>query len=220
MELYSRKISPFAARVRISIQAKNLPVRIIDSPDVNSVEFARLNPLRRVPVLVFEDGRTLPESDAIVEYLEDAYPQVSLRPTDPADRAHVRLVARVAELYVFPAAVPIFAARAAGDTNQIAVLFDSLNSALGTLSSFLETRNQSWHACGTKLTTADGALAPFLFYAHVLGRTCGRDAFAKHGRLQGFWDGAQSDPTLSTVLREMGEAMRRASAHRSEEASV
>jgi hypothetical protein len=46
-----------------------------------------------------------------------------------------------------------------------------------------------------------------LFYAHFLGKACGRDAFAKHGRLQGFWDGARSDPTLSSVISEMGEAM-------------
>lgn len=207
MELYSRKISPFAARVRVSIRAKDLQVRIVDSPDVGSPEFARLSPLRRVPVLVLDDGRALPESDAIVEYLEDAFPQMSLRPVDAMDRAHVRLIARVAELYVFPAAVPIFAARAAGDAKQLAILFDSLDSALGTLSSFLETNHQSWHACGAKLTTADGALASFLFYAHVLGTTWGRDAFAKHGRLQRFWDGAGSDPTLSTVIVEMGQAM-------------
>jgi glutathione S-transferase len=103
--------------------------------------------MRRVPVLVLDDGRVLPESDAIVEYLEDAYPQVPLRPEDAVDRARVRLIARVAELYVFPATVPIFAARAAGDTEQIAAL------------------------------------------------------------LRGFWDGAQSEPTLSSVIREMAEAM-------------
>lgn len=207
MELYSRQISPFAARVRVSIRAKNLPVRIIDNPDVRSAEFAKLNPMRRVPVLVLEDGRVLPESDAIVEYLEDAYPQVPLRPAEAADRAQVRLIARIAELYVFPATVPIFAARAAGDAEQIAALFDHLDSTLGALSSFLQSGHKSWHACGETLTTADGALASFLFYVQVVGTMCSRDVLGKHPRLRGFWDGAQSEPTLSTVIHQMAEAM-------------
>jgi len=58
MELYSREISPFAARVRASILAKELPVHIIDNPDVASDAFGKLNPMRRVPVLVLDDGRS------------------------------------------------------------------------------------------------------------------------------------------------------------------
>src|SRR5262245_66030756 len=97
MELHSREISPFAARVRVSILAKELPVLIVDNPDVASDAFGKLNPLRRVPVLVLDDGKAIPESETIVEYLEDAYPGRPLRPTDSGDRARVRLIARVAE---------------------------------------------------------------------------------------------------------------------------
>ena len=66
MDLYSRAVSPYAARVRVSIAAKGLNVRIIDRPDVGSAEFGALNPMRRVPVLVLDNGRSLPESEAIV----------------------------------------------------------------------------------------------------------------------------------------------------------
>ncbi len=37
MDLYSRDFSPFAARVRVSILAKGLPIRIIGKPVVGSV---------------------------------------------------------------------------------------------------------------------------------------------------------------------------------------
>ena len=60
MDLYSRDRSPFAARVRVSILAKGLPVRIITDPDVGTPEFGQHNPLRRVPVLVLDDGAALP----------------------------------------------------------------------------------------------------------------------------------------------------------------
>jgi glutathione S-transferase len=208
MELYSREISPYASRVRVSVLAKDLPVRIVDQPDVASEAYGKLNPLRRVPVLVLDDGTAIVESDTIVEYLEDAYPRVPLRPTDPTDRARVRLIARVAEQYVFPAAVPLFTALATRDAERIEALFATVDQALGNLSSFLPERQTSWHAWGNQLTTADGALAPFLFYVHYLGQACGRSPFAKHPRLERFWEGSQQDPVLSTVTGQIASAFR------------
>ena len=207
MELQSRQISPFAARVRVSLLAKELPVHVIDNPDVTSDAFGKLSPLRRVPVLVLDDGTTLPESDTIVEYLEDAYPNRPLRPTDAIGRARVRLIARVAELYVFPAALPIFGALGSGDPMRLDELFGSLDDALRTAASFLQERSPSWHAWGSQLTTADGALAPFLFYVQFLGQACGRAPLARHPRLQQFWEGAQQEPVLAKVTFEIAQAL-------------
>lgn len=209
VDLYSRDVSPFAARVRVSIRAKELPIRIVNDPDVTSAEFGKRNPLRRVPVLVLDDGSAIPESETIVEYLEDIYPQAALRPADPLDRARVRLISRVAELYVFPAAVPIFGALAPsnGDTSLRDDLFGKLDIALQSLASFLDDSNKSWHSFGDRLTTADGALAPFLFYVNFLGRACGRTPLAAYNKLERFWEGAQSDPILSTVIEEIAHAL-------------
>jgi glutathione S-transferase len=209
VDLYSRDVSPFAARVRVSIRAKQLPIRILNNPEVASAEFGKINPLRRVPVLVLDDGRALPESETIIEYLEDIYTNVALRPPDPVDRARARLISRVAELYVFPAAVPIFSALAPsnGDTGPRDNLFGKLDLALQTLESFLDDSNKGWHCFGDSLTTADGALAPFLFYVTFLGRACGRAPLTAHHKLERFWEGAQSDPLLSAVINEISDAL-------------
>jgi glutathione S-transferase len=212
VKLYSRDISPFSARVRVSILAKALPIQIVDDPDVASVEYGRLNVLRRVPVLTLDDGTAVPESDTIVEYLEDAFPQVPLRPAAPAARARVRLIARVAELYVFPACLPIFGARRVGDPQQLEILIGKLDEALTALSTLIEPRSTSWHAWGDTLTTADGALAAFLFYAHFLGQACERPLLARHRGLERFWEGAQTQPELSAVIGQMAAAMATASA--------
>jgi glutathione S-transferase len=207
VELFSRDISPFSARVRVSILAKQLPIRILDNPDVGSAEFGRLSALRRVPVLVLDDGTALPESDTIVEYLEDAFPEAPLRPTDALARARARLIARVAELYVFPACLPIFGALAAGDVQQLDVHFKALDAALTQLSALFDRSAQHWHAVGESLTTADGALAAFLWYAQFLGSTCDRPVLLRHAVLERFWSGAQSHPVLSTVTQQMAAAM-------------
>jgi glutathione S-transferase len=208
MDLYSRNISPYASRVRASILAKGLPVRIIDQPDVGSEEYARLNPLRRVPVLVLDDGTAIPESETIVEYLEDAHPQIPLRPADPVQRARARLIARVAELYLFPATVPLFTALATRDAERVDTLFAGLDQALTILASFVPPRATGWNVCGDQLSTADSALAPFLFYVLYLGRAAGRSPLAKHVRLERFWEGAQQDRVLSAVTGQIEEAFR------------
>jgi glutathione S-transferase len=53
-------------------------------------EFLALNPAAEVPVLVEEDGTPIADSVAIVEYLEDAYPERPLLGITPAARAEVR----------------------------------------------------------------------------------------------------------------------------------
>jgi glutathione S-transferase len=53
-------------------------------------EFLALNPAGEVPVLVEEDGTAIADSVAIVEYLEDTYPEKPLLGLTPAARAEVR----------------------------------------------------------------------------------------------------------------------------------
>ena len=52
-------------------------------------EWLARSPMGKVPVIEV-DGTALAESQAICEYLEDAYPQVPLYPKDPLARAKVR----------------------------------------------------------------------------------------------------------------------------------
>ncbi len=59
-------------------------------------EFLALNPAGLVPVLL-DGGRVHTESRLINEYLEDAYPQVRLTPTDPYVRARMRQWTRYAD---------------------------------------------------------------------------------------------------------------------------
>src|SRR4051794_6395479 len=110
MKLISLPLSPFAARVRAAIHAKDLPVEIVAPPADwrTSPEYRKLNPLVRIPVLVLDDGTTLFESGVIVEYLEDAFPESRpLRPQSALDRARVRLVTQLGEQYVLPAMTPL-----------------------------------------------------------------------------------------------------------------
>ncbi len=114
MKLYSMDLSPFAARVRVAIYAKSLPVEIVPPPEggTQSESYLALNPMGRVPVLAVGDGFTLPESDTIVEFLADAFPESGLRPATPEGKAQARLISRVAELYVMAPMQGLFGVQA------------------------------------------------------------------------------------------------------------
>jgi glutathione S-transferase len=93
MKLYWHPFSVFPRRVRIALREKGIPCEEVevDLPGgaLRSVGFLRLNPFGQVPVL--EDGDVVvAESVAILEYLEDLYPDPALLPRDPAARAKVR----------------------------------------------------------------------------------------------------------------------------------
>jgi len=113
MKLFQTYDSPFPTRVRLLLMAKGLNVEIIQPPGfhydgLTKEEYLKINPIGRVPALVLDDGRALPESEVICEYLEDAYPEPSLRPADPFERARMRLLSRICDFYLVMAMVPLF----------------------------------------------------------------------------------------------------------------
>lgn len=63
--------------------------------------FLAISPLGKLPALTTESGGHLSETSVCCDYLEEAYPEApALYPADPLDRARVRQVMRIAELYL------------------------------------------------------------------------------------------------------------------------
>lgn len=110
--LYYGSGSPYAWRVQLALEHKALDyerkVLSFAAGDTRKPEFLALNPRHRVPVVVDGDF-VLYESNAIVEYLEDAYPGrgMPLFPTDARDRALVRRLIAEADNYFDKATDPV-----------------------------------------------------------------------------------------------------------------
>ncbi len=92
LTLYTADRCPYAARVRITLAEKGVAYdRVeIDLRDRPAFMFEK-NPTGTVPVLEHDDGFVLPESRAIMEYLEEFFPEPALLPEDVRERARVRL---------------------------------------------------------------------------------------------------------------------------------
>jgi glutathione S-transferase len=97
MKLYTHKLSPYSAKVRIALEEKGLafeevalPIRrsgIVEKP----AELLAINPRGQVPTLVHGDVK-LHDSTVILEYLEDLKPRPPLYPRGAAERARARLL--------------------------------------------------------------------------------------------------------------------------------
>ena len=92
MILYDAARCPYCARVRIVLAEKGLGYETVEIDlSERPAWLYDKNPSGRVPVLEEERGFILPESLVIMEYLEELFPEQSLWPTDPAERALGRL---------------------------------------------------------------------------------------------------------------------------------
>ena len=107
LELYHSGLTTCSKQVRHCLREKNLPYtsRYVElwryenlSPD-----YLKLNPNGVVPTLV-HDGNPIINSFCINEYIEDVFPEPSLRPADPVERARARYWAWIADEVHKPAA--------------------------------------------------------------------------------------------------------------------
>lgn len=108
MKLYGYWRSTSSYRVRIALALKGLtvdqsPVHLVrNGGEQNQPAYLAINPQGRVPALELDDGRVLIQSPAILEYLEEAFPDPALLPADPVARAQVRAVAAVIGCDIHP----------------------------------------------------------------------------------------------------------------------
>lgn len=91
MRLYSDSNSLSSHRIRLVITEKNIPCEIIDVDPLNLPdEMMDLNPYGSLPTLVDRDV-ALYDAQIISEYLNERFPHPPLMPTDPADKATLRM---------------------------------------------------------------------------------------------------------------------------------
>jgi glutathione S-transferase len=83
-------VSPYVRKVLACINLKGLDYEVDPiTPYFGNVEYERLSPLRRIPVLIDGDF-TVSDSSVICAYLDDAYPDRTLLPAEPKARARAR----------------------------------------------------------------------------------------------------------------------------------
>jgi maleylacetoacetate isomerase len=106
MRLYSYWRSQATFRVRIALGLKGLAaeMKYVDllKNEHAQLAYRELNPAMMLPTLIDGQGPPLVQSLAILEYLDETYPDPPLLPEDRRDRAYVRALSQAVAADVLP----------------------------------------------------------------------------------------------------------------------
>ena len=105
LHTYFRSSAAFRARIALNLKGIDYESVSVDlrppTSHQRSPEFLAINPLGLVPALQ-HDGTIVTQSLAIIEYLDELYPQPPFLPASPAARAHVRGMALTVACDIHP----------------------------------------------------------------------------------------------------------------------
>jgi glutathione S-transferase len=118
MKLIGSLTSPYVRKVRIVLAEKKIECGFeVDSPWTPGSNVASVNPLGKIPILVFDDDAVLFDSRVICEYLDNAAPNNKLLPMPNRERTEVKRWEALAD-GVCDAAALVFLERKRPETQQ------------------------------------------------------------------------------------------------------
>ncbi|GLC69481.1 hypothetical protein PLESTF_000836600 [Pleodorina starrii] len=231
LELYDDPHSEFSAKVKVALYAKGLSWSPLDVPcgSTRSPELLALNPLGKIPVLcvTFEDGRreVVYESEVILEFLEDQFPQRPLLPADPIQRSKARLISRFHDLYLEPALRRLYpqvapSVRSEQLVQEAAAAFHARLAELETLlppaATTTITTRSGVHCrpslaltdASQGLTLADCAYPALFLYAELILPALGLPPLRYEGlpRVAGWREALWTQPAVQVLLGELQPA--------------
>ena len=210
IKLYSADLSPYSARVRMQIYAKGIADIAFEQPaDWGMPKFREKFPIGRVPVLD-SDGDLVPESEVIAEYLEEIYPEPSLLGATPRETAHIRTLARLSDIYIINNTFMLSRQTGAlGRRTPTPARDDAVSAQLAVevvrnLKALDKFIGKGGYACCGRITLADCALVPGLFFVESVMPAVGVDppipAIAK---VAAYWAAIQKNEHAAKVLIEL-----------------
>lgn len=174
--LYHLPLSPYSRKVRLVLSEKRLPFELrLEKVWERRGEYLELNAACTVPTLVEDNGLAVPDSSVICEYLEEAYPDISLLGRTLAERVEVRrLVAwfdgkfaeEVSRNLVGEKYMKRLAGRGNPDATTLRVGYAALRHHLQYIGWLAETRR--WLG-GAAISLADFAAAAHLSALDFIG---------------------------------------------------
>jgi len=208
MKLYTGDLSPYSAKVRMQMYA--MGVRDDFSFDLPTSFFlgklSEFSPIGRIPVLETDEG-IIPESEVIAEYLDDIYPDRALLGKTPFERANVRLVSRIADIYLLN---NIFLSLGQLDPKRksegvLELLMGQVKRGMAALEKHI---NDDGFAASAELSRADCTLVPALFLCeHTVPRLGTDNPIESTQKVAAYWKRIQQNEHAAKVIDEMMQGL-------------
>jgi glutathione S-transferase len=209
MKLYGAIASPYVTRVLMFARLKGVDIELADAPGgPRSDDYRAITPIGKIPAMVV-DGKTIPESEVICEYIEDVYPQPSGLPADAMGRATSRSISRIIDLYVAPHTSTMV--RQVNPETRDQAVVDEAKEAFAKAFGYLEHfMGAGPFAVGDTPTLGDCAAAPYMMllkklvftnFAEIPDPTLG------DGRLAVWWQAIQDNEICASTVDEYAIAV-------------
>ena len=204
MKLYSYWRSSAAYRVRIALRLKGVEadyvaVNLLEGEHKDPDYLAR-NPAGLVPTLELDDGRCLTQSLAIIDYLESAWPNPPLLPSEPLARARVQSMAYTVACEIHPlnnmGVLNYLKSEYEADQDRLNHwMHHWLDRGFGTLEAEIDAAP---YAAGALVTLADVLLVPMAYNALRFEYPLER----KNPRVHAVWQACNELPTFQAARPE------------------
>ncbi|HMA51486.1 MAG TPA: maleylacetoacetate isomerase [Magnetospirillaceae bacterium] len=179
MKLYGNEISSATSRVRIALALKGLKPELLsigilgEGAENRQAAYLEVNPQGLVPALLTDEGALVTQSLAIIEYLDERYPEPRLLPEKAEDRAFARSLALMVAAEIHALMPPRVAAhlRAAGfDADKIGAWNRHwMTEGFDAVEALLASRPARAFAAGDEPSVADLFLFPQAINAERAG---------------------------------------------------
>lgn len=201
MDLYFSPTSTYSQKVLLGLYEKSVPFnpQPVDLADEQAHErYRAFYPLGKVPLLVRDDGRMVPESSIILEYIDYRFPRgPQLIPADHELALQTRMLDRMCDQYLNDPVVSLILEswKPAGQRDQ--ALIDRATRKIGVMYRYLgdHLAGRSYLA-GEQFTLADCAAIPPLYYARAFAD------FVSIDNLQRYWERVSQRPAFQRLLQE------------------
>ncbi len=210
MKLYTGDLSPYSAKVRMQIYAMgiedefafDLPLALFFSGKLST-----FSPIGRIPILETDDG-IIPESEVIAEYIDECYPDKAMVGKTPMERANVRLISRIADIYlmnnIFMSLGQV--ARKTRDQGIVDLLMGQVQRGMTALEQHIQ---EDGFAASSELSRADCTLVPALFLCeNTVPRLDVPNPIEGNAKVTAYWERIQENEHAARILKEMHQGLK------------
>lgn len=168
IKVYYAAPSVYGRKVLSVLEEKGLDYEIekmsFKTQDHLKEEYLKINPNGEIPALD-DNGFIVYESTAIIEYLEDEYPEPRLMPEDSEGRARVRMIEDYCDLHVYPLIQKIFVDKVLHQKDPEEETVKKLKEGFTRLAAYLGSQQY----ISGEFSLADCAVMPAVASAEALG---------------------------------------------------
>jgi glutathione S-transferase len=208
--VYGPTLSTYVRTVRLVLEEKGIPYELVPvdlmrGEHQGEAHRAR-HPFGKVPA--FEhDGFSLYETSAIARYLDAAFPQAPLTPSDPRQVGRMQQAIAVIDAYAYKAlildiVVPRVVVPMAGGATDEAAVAAALPMAEQSLKALDAMLGASPYLSGEALGLADLHLAPVMAYFSAMPE--GQKLLPACPNLQRWWAGIADRPSMARTQPSLG----------------